>query len=153
MMLLADIRRVFVEAQDGRMFSKSLVDALCAMTDRPWPEARKGKPITETWLARRLHDFGISSRTVRIQDDRAKGYEAADFGDAFQRYLPAGEESKRDSVTTQAGVDGIHFSSRDTDSGCHALETHQTLINIDLSRCHASEPPAGANAPVEALLL
>lgn len=152
-MLLADIRRVFTEAQTGRMFSKSLVEMLCGMTDRPWPEARKGKPITETWLARRLHDFGLTSRTIRIHDDRAKGYELADFTDAFARYLPAGEESKRDSVTTQAGVDETHFSSRDTDSACHASETHETPVNIGLSRCHASEAPVLAFVPTEALLL
>ena len=152
-MLLADIRRTFAEAQTGRMFSKSIVDALCAMTDRPWPEAHRGKAITETWLARRLHDFGLASRTLRISDERAKGYEAADFTEAFQRYLPDGEESKRDSVTNQAGVDEVGFSSRDIATACHASETHETPAIIGLSRCHASESPAGANEPAETLLL
>lgn len=152
-MLLADIRSVFAEAQTGRLFSKSIVEALCAMTDRPWPEAHRGKAITETWLARRLKDFSIAPRTMRIADDRAKGYEAADFTEAFQRYLPAGEESKRDSVTNQAGVDATAFSSRDTQFDCHASESHETPAIIDLSRCHASESPDGANEPSEALLL
>lgn len=152
-MLLADIRRTFAEAQTGRLFSKSVVDALCAMTDRPWPEAHRGKAITETWLARRLRDFGIASRTLRIADDRAKGYEAADFSEAFQRYLPAGEESKRDSVTNQAGVDETGLSSRDTANACHASEAHETPATIDLSRCHASQAPAGEGEPVEALFL
>lgn len=49
-MLLADIRRTFAEARTGRIFSKQLVEALCSMTDRPWPEAHRGKPVTETWL-------------------------------------------------------------------------------------------------------
>ncbi len=89
-MLLADIQQVFIENHAERMFSKSLVEALCAMSDRPWPEAHKGKSISEAWLARRLHAFGISSRTLRIGDQRAKGYELADFKEAFDRYLPAG---------------------------------------------------------------
>jgi putative DNA primase/helicase len=152
-MLLADVRHVFTQARTERMFSRSLVDALCGMTDRPWPEAHRGKPITETWLARRLREFGITSRTIRTHEDRAKGYDVADFTDAFARYLPAGEESKRDSVTTQAGVDKTHCSSRDTDSGCHASGTHQTPANIDLSRCHGSEPPGGAKEPAIAMLL
>lgn len=151
-MLLADIRRVFAEAQTGRLFSKSIVDALCAMTDRPWPEAHRGKAITETWLARRLRDFGISSRTIRLPNERAKGYEAADFTEAFQRYLPAGEESKRDSVTNQAGVDEPGLSSRDTASDCHASETHETPATIGLSRCHASESPSREPNLQEALL-
>ena len=152
-MLLADIRRVFAEAQTGRLFSKSIVDALCAMTDRPWPEAHRGKAITETWLARRLRDFGISSRTIRLPDERAKGYEADDFTEAFLRYLPDGEEAKRDSVTNQAGMDENGFSSRDTEIACHVSETHETPAIIDVSRCHASESPSGGNQPVEALLL
>lgn len=72
-MLLADIRQVFDETHAERIFSKTLVEALCAMTDRPWPEVRRGKPITESWLARRLHTFEVNSRTLRIGDDRAKG--------------------------------------------------------------------------------
>ena len=88
--LLADIRQVFAETRAARIFSKTLVETLCAMTDRPWPEAHRGKPITENWLARRLHGFEVNSRTLRIGDDRAKGYEAADFKEAFERYLPSG---------------------------------------------------------------
>ena len=89
-MLLADIQQIFKATSAGRTFSKSLVESLCAMTDRPWPEAHKGKPITETWLAHRLRAFGIHSLTLRIGDQRAKGYELADFVDAFERYLPDG---------------------------------------------------------------
>lgn len=151
-MLLADIRRIFAEAQAGKMFSKSIVDALCAMTDRPWPEAHKGKPISPTWLARRLNEFGVKSRDIRIGNENLKGYEAADFTEAFQRYLPAGEESKRDSVTNQAGVDETGLSSRDTASACHASETHETLATIGLSRCHASESPSREQNLQEALL-
>ena len=89
-MLLADIRQVFVEKNAKRIFSKSLVETLCGMTDRQWPEAHRGKPITETWLAHRLRAFGINSRTLRIGERRAKGYESADFTEAFGRYLPPG---------------------------------------------------------------
>jgi Protein of unknown function (DUF3631) len=91
-MLLADVRQAFEENRAEKMFSKTLVETLCAMSDRQWPEAHRDKPITENWLARRLRTFGISSRTLRIGDDRKKGYEAADFAEAFERYLPAGEK-------------------------------------------------------------
>lgn len=103
--------------------------------------------------ARRVKGFGITSRTLRIGDERAKGYEAADFTEVFERYLPAGEESKRDSVTNQAGVDETDFSSRDTELACHASETHEPPANIGLSRRHASDSPAGTSEPAEALLL
>lgn len=109
-MLLTDIRQAFAEGREKRTFSKALVTALCAMTDRPWTEAHRGKPITEIWLARRLHAFGISSRTLRIGEDRAKGYEASDFTEAFERYLSKEGELKRDSVTTPANIEASPLS-------------------------------------------
>jgi hypothetical protein len=90
-MLLADIRRTFADCQTEKMFSKTLVEILCGMSECQWPEVHRGKPITENWLARRLHAFGIGSRTLRIGDQRAKGYQLADFKEAFDRYLPAGD--------------------------------------------------------------
>ncbi len=98
-MLLTDTQKVFSEVDGGRIFSRVLIASLCDMTDRPWLEANRGMPISETWLARRLSPFGISPRTLRIGDERAKGYKLSCFVDAFERYLPAEELSKRDSVT------------------------------------------------------
>jgi putative DNA primase/helicase len=141
-MLLADIRQAFTESNTERTFSKSLVETLCAMSDRPWPEAHRGKPITETWLARRLHSFGITSRTLRIGDERKKGYTLGDFTDAFERYLQAEGESNRDAVTTPENIGDSQFSKRDNKPGCHASENHKTSENIELSRCHASKAPA-----------
>ena len=89
-MLLADIRQVWREMSSERIFSKALVERLRAMTDRPWPEANRGKSISETWLARRLRPFDVHSRDLRIGEDHAKGYEAADFAEAFERYLKSG---------------------------------------------------------------
>jgi putative DNA primase/helicase len=84
-MLLADIQQVFTPE---RIFSKDLVEGLAELKERPWPEICRGKPITERWLARNLADFGIHSKTLRIGDERAKGYERADFDEVFDRYLP-----------------------------------------------------------------
>jgi Protein of unknown function (DUF3631) len=100
--LLADIRQIFTSE---RMFSKDVIDALKEMAERPWPEVCRGKPITERWLARNLAGFGIHSKTLRIGDERAKGYEAADFSEAFERYLPPEErDSIRDSVTYEGNA-------------------------------------------------
>lgn len=87
-MLLADIQRVFEEANAERIFSKTLVQRLCAMTDRPWLESHRGKAISERWLAQQLHSFDIAPRTLRINEDRLKGYVMSQFTDAFERYLP-----------------------------------------------------------------
>ena len=101
--LLADIRQIFTS---DRMFSKDLIDALKEMAERPWSEVCRGKPINERWLARNLAGFGIHSKTLRIVDERAKGYEVADFREAFERYLPREEgDFLRDSVTTEGTTD------------------------------------------------
>ncbi len=86
--LLRDIRQVFSESGIGRMRSKELVQALCKLADGRWPEAhRGGRAITETWLAGRLREFGIRSHTMRVGEQVGRGYDVADFGEAFARYL------------------------------------------------------------------
>lgn len=86
-MLLTDIKEAFEDAKSDRLFSKRLIESLLSMTDRPWPEANRGKPVTETWLANRLRPFGILTKTLRIGTDRAKGYDLTTFDEAFGRYL------------------------------------------------------------------
>jgi putative DNA primase/helicase len=106
-MLLADIREVFTKNKCDRIFSKSLVEQLCEMTDQPWSEARRGKPVTENWIARRLRSFGVSSQNIRIGDEQAKGYELADFGEVFDRYIPKTEDT---GVSKRPTVPNLNFS-------------------------------------------
>jgi putative DNA primase/helicase len=103
--LLADIRQVFTDAEAEHMFSKKLVESLCALTDRPWPEAHKGRQITEAWLARRLRSFGVVSRNIRHGTQQAKGYAVEDFAEVFERYLPTQGPTKRPSVPTPENID------------------------------------------------
>jgi putative DNA primase/helicase len=140
--LLADIRQIMAETQAARIFSKELVKTLCAMTERPWPEANKGKAITEAWLARRLHLFRMAPRTVRIGQERAKGYEAADFTEAFERYLSTPGLSNRDSVTTPINT-GVLSTFQSVTDGNLVTDSkgHETPANSEMSRCHASSPP------------
>jgi putative DNA primase/helicase len=91
--LLTDIRQVLAENGVERIFSRVLVGSLSEMKERPWPEAQRGKPITERWVARQLARFGIHSKTLRIGEDRAKGYETADFTETFERYIPNQEQN------------------------------------------------------------
>lgn len=143
-MLLTDIQQVFREKKAERLFSKELVDALVAMTDRPWPEARRDKPITEAWLARRLRPFGILSNTLRFDTGRARGYELNRFTDAFSRYLPDQGVSTLASVTTRINIDENENSNRDNEEACHDLKTQETRINIGLSHLGGLKPPSMA---------
>lgn len=87
-MLLEDIRNFFKEKNTERLPSANIVEKLIAMEERPWPEWRRGKPLTTRQLARLLKPFGIRPKTFRDGYETHKGYLKGDFNDAFSRYLP-----------------------------------------------------------------
>jgi DNA primase (bacterial type) len=140
-MLLTDIQKVFQDLPSHRIFSRDLVTGLCAMTDRPWLEAHRGRSITETWLARRLRYFEVRSKDLRIGTDRAKGYEVTDFVDAFERYVFPQEHSSRDSVTSPVNTEQNDTPTRDNLNVCRGTKPHESTENIGLSRCHALDTP------------
>lgn len=86
-MLLEDLRGLFNETMHPALFTSEILNRLCDMEHRPWPEWRDGKPLTATGLAKLLKPFGVSPRTVRRGDATGKGYNRADLEDAFARYL------------------------------------------------------------------
>jgi putative DNA primase/helicase len=86
--LLADIRAIFAERRVDRLPSVELVEALVAIESRPWAEWKRGKAITANGLARLLVSFGITPGTIRTANGTPKGYQLAQFEDAFARYLP-----------------------------------------------------------------
>jgi hypothetical protein len=85
LVLLADIRDIFAKSGAERMFSATVAGALRLLAERPWSGAanRNGLSIDEAWLGRQLRRFGVRSKTLRIGEERAKGYELRDFADAF----------------------------------------------------------------------
>jgi putative DNA primase/helicase len=86
--LLEDIRRVFVEGGIDRLPSEELAKKLSKMEDRPWPEFHQGRPITPRQIAKLLEPFGVRPGTIRRGGGTAKGYKQEDFRDPFMRYLP-----------------------------------------------------------------
>jgi hypothetical protein len=86
--LLADIRQMFSERHTATLSSADLCSWLIERDDRPWSEFRRGKNITTLQLATLLRPYGISSKGVRIGDKTPRGYVAAEFEDAWSRYLP-----------------------------------------------------------------
>jgi putative DNA primase/helicase len=53
----------------------------------PWADRKGGKPITKNALALLLAPFPIVSVNIRVGDRVVKGYQVAQFQDAFERYL------------------------------------------------------------------
>ncbi len=88
-MLLADIRAIMSDPPVERSMSVDWVRALVAMEDRPWPEWKRGHPITTVQMARLLARFDIKPRAFRVDvHTTAKGYRREALNDAFSRYLP-----------------------------------------------------------------
>ncbi len=152
--LLADIRQVFTVAEAERMFSKKLVESLCALTDRPWPEAHKGRPITEAWLARRLRSFGLASRNTRHGTEQAKGYAIEDFGEAFERYLPPPGPAQRPNVPSLENINAAALSETSQPESLGRLENTVSANNDRPWDAGTDEKPeAGELVAQEAMLL
>jgi hypothetical protein len=102
--LLFDILICFLNREAERMFSRNLVLALSGMGDRAWGELKKGKEITEIWLARQLRAYEVRSKTMWIGGEAAKGYEKSDFDEAFDRYIPKGQAKRLLEELVAAGT-------------------------------------------------
>jgi Protein of unknown function (DUF3631) len=99
--LLADCQTVF----DGheKLSTGRLVELLCELDSSPWQErwwdTYKGEPKAGAtrnlgWHLRRYH---VKAKRLRLDDDeRPKGYERAQFEDAWRRYLPSTVPNKVD---------------------------------------------------------
>ncbi len=103
--LLLDIFLAFISSRSDRLFSRELVGGLLGRGERPWAELRKGKPVTETWLAQRLRPYGIKPRTIRIGEQTAKGYVQEDFMETFRRYIPKTEVEALKAELAEQTVD------------------------------------------------
>ncbi len=86
--LLKDIQDIFKSQSIERIFSDALVEALTDKKESPWCDWNRGKGLTQNGLARLLKPFDVRSKTMRIDEDRRKGYELSSFNDAFKRYIP-----------------------------------------------------------------
>jgi hypothetical protein len=87
--LLAHMRDAGAEE---KLWTATLIDRLVSREESPWKDIR-GKALDDRGLASRLKAFGIKSRDVWFGDGgkgrTKKGYHAADFADAWKRYLPS----------------------------------------------------------------
>jgi hypothetical protein len=88
---LMDILELFLRSGQDRHFSRTIVEWLKMSEERPWTALKQGKTVTPQWLAQQLHTYGLRPKTMRIGNDRAKGYEREDFTETFRRYIRQSE--------------------------------------------------------------
>jgi hypothetical protein len=87
--LLSHIREAF--GDENHIATITLLERVRDRSESPWRDIR-GKPLDERGLAQRLKPYGIKSKTVRVEGRTPKGYDAADFADAWKRYLPSDQD-------------------------------------------------------------
>src|SRR5262249_9178046 len=90
-LLLGDIRDVFdgLVSDEDRISSAHLIEKWADLVPGPGVEyARPGNPLTQNGPARLLKPLAITSQTIRIGDDTAKGYYHHQFEEAWERLLP-----------------------------------------------------------------
>jgi hypothetical protein len=85
--LLADLRQVFTTDGGEHIGSDDLLSALHQLDESPWADLR-GKPLDFRGLSRRLTQYGVKSRNVRVGEKVVKGYSRTDLHDPWERYLP-----------------------------------------------------------------
>jgi hypothetical protein len=70
------------------IWSEDLVKELWMVAEAPWASMPKTrKPLTTNELSSMLRGFKIRSTQLKIGAINRNGYRAADFADAFERYL------------------------------------------------------------------
>lgn len=104
-LLLADLRELFDRRGVKTLFSGDIVDELVQREDRPWPEWRRGTPITQRGIARLLAPFGIRPKQIWEDGQNRRGYRRSDLQETFLRYLGAGSLDALEA-SQQAGFPG-----------------------------------------------
>jgi hypothetical protein len=99
-LLLGDIKSTFAEKNTDKVGSTDLVAALHAIEGRPWAEYGKSKkPISQNQVANLLKPVGVAPIVLREGKKTARGYQLAQFAEAFDRYLCVGGILDRNTVT------------------------------------------------------
>src|SRR4029453_11121849 len=112
--LLADIQSVVGELGPEVVTSKSLIEKLNEMEDRPWPTfGKSGKGLTLKKLGEILKEFWIYSTQKWQGGKKIRGYPVAHFASAFAGYL--GLEAV-DAVEPASTLDEPNFSQSGMES-------------------------------------
>jgi hypothetical protein len=85
MRLLAAVKEAFGTLD--AISSADLVGGLTADETAEWADWKNDKPISQVQLAKALDSFHIGPKQVRIDGRQIRGYERAQFEDAWKRYL------------------------------------------------------------------
>lgn len=152
--LLADIQQVFAGHHDRKISSADLIAKLTQDEEKSWATYNRGKPIIPRQLAKLLAGYGIKSKTVRLDHATTpKGYEFAQFEDAFARYLPppGNLPQQRNDVANSFGDIGLGDAGRGhLDATGPASATRNPLSGLESGGVAANTPtPEASDVPAD----
>ena len=152
--LLADLRMVFEGEEHKKeegLSTKTILAELCSIEDAPWNDL-EGKPISDRQLSRRLGEYGVKSKTVRIGASTPRGYARADLQEVWRRYLPPLAEISATSATyaTPQSSRSDNVADRETGGATspldpqHCADPDVAAVAEDVAVCCSSK---GAKNP------
>lgn len=122
MLLLKDIRDVFLRCKEERLPTTNLLYDLKLVDESPWATWSRGAGLDARGLARMLKPFAIVPKNMRLPEGIFKGYERAEFEEAWAVYLSP-------------------------ELAATSLQPAQTQATDDLGHPLRSVPVADANTP------
>ena len=152
--LLADLREVFTARASDRLASADLVGVLTQREDRPWPEWKRGKPLSVRQLAKLLGRFGVQPTQLWIAGVNVRGYERVAFEDAWARYLPSdplGTLESKHGTTKSVSEDPLDLdllADRETSENADGASGLADLADESQERDHALEAGPGLERDV-----
>ena len=138
--LLSDIKDYFTcVATDNKVCTVDLILALEKEVESPWATYNRGKPITPRQLSKLLAAYGIHSKTVRMRGATPKGFDEAQFTDAFERYLtttsdlpPQGNAAPEAYNAMDAGVayKPVHDATKSNAATSASIDTNPDIADF-----------------------
>jgi hypothetical protein len=122
--LLSDLQGAFV-GHDA-VATADLLAYLIILEEAPWGDL-KGKPLDARRLANMLRPYGIASKTIRIGTTTPRGYNKADFHDAWVRYIPASRERGATTETASLETRACPCPCPETGAGTGTISGIQSL--------------------------
>jgi hypothetical protein len=166
-LLLRAIRDEFDAAGVDRLLTADLLRRLIERDGEPWG-AWWGPAIAKDdvrgpgfKLATQLREYGIMPKEMRTATGKGKGYERADFEDAFARYATAPDPTLRatgagpspnDATTRHSAPDTDFQTEKDATASDNVASPGdaETLGAEDLSRCRVVNAGVDSSIPVGA---
>lgn len=124
-LLLRDIRTVFAAARVDELTTEALLAGLNQMDESPWPTIRRGESLDSRGLSQRLGKYGIGSK-LHAGGRGLRGYAAAQFADAWSRYIPAVSATSAPPATDSAAGGAHGADVADTQAPSPATEIVRT---------------------------